>query len=274
MKVAVISDVHANLPALEAVLADIDADGADELWCLGDLTGYGGDPGPLPRDRARPRRRLPGRATTTWSITGEIKLDAFSHDARTAAEWTMGVLDAEQLRRLSELRPTGERHDVQLNHGSIRDPVWEYVIDDRTAAICLEHQTSALGMVGHSHVPLAYGYAERHLHRRAGPGRNRDDRDSPGPFLLNPGSVGQPRDGDPRAAYLTVELETGAVRWRRVDYDIAAAQQAIRAAGLPAAARIAAGRGLLSLGGRWACRPRPVWNPSRVSSATTVSRAL
>jgi len=159
VKVAVISDVHANLPALEAVLADIAADGADELWCLGDLTGYGGSPGPC-LEIVLDRADISLSGNHDMVITGEIKLDAFSHDARAAAEWTMGVLDPEQLRRLSELRPSGERHDVELNHGSIRDPVWEYVIDDRTAAICIEHQTSALGMVGHSHVPLAYGYAD------------------------------------------------------------------------------------------------------------------
>ena len=144
----------------------------------------------------------------------------------------MGVLDAQQLRRLSELRPSGERHDVELNHGSIRDPVWEYVIDDRTAAICIEHQATALGMVGHSHVPLAYGYADGTFIGGLAPaGTEMTVR--PGPFLLNPGSVGQPRDGDPRAAYLTLDMETGAAQWRRVDYDIAAAQSAISAAGLP-----------------------------------------
>ena len=206
-------------------------------------------------------------------ITGEIKLDAFSHDARTAAEWTMGVLDAEQLRRLSELRPTGERHDVELNHGSIRDPVWEYVIDDRTAAICLEHQTSPLGMVGHSHVPLAYGYAEGTFIGGLAPAGT-EMVVKPGPFLLNPGSVGQPRDGDPRAAYHDRRardrrrgLAAGRVRHRRRPERHPRRRPAV-------AARRAPGRGLLSLGGRGACRPRPVWNPSRVSSATTVSRAL
>lgn len=231
MKVAVISDVHANLPALEAALRSIDADGADELWCLGDLTGYGGDPGPC-LEIVLDRADVCLAGNHDMVITGEIKLDAFSHDARTAAEWTMGVLDAEQLRRLSELRPSGGRHDVELNHGSIRDPVWEYVIDDRTAAICIEHQTSALSMVGHSHVPLAYGYADGTFIGGLAPGGT-EMIVLPGPFLLNPGSVGQPRDGDPRAAYLTVDLETGAVQWRRVEYDIAAAQEAIRAAGLP-----------------------------------------
>ena len=180
----------------------------------------------------------------------------------------------EQLRRLSELRPSGERHDVQLNHGSIRDPVWEYVIDDRTAAICIEHQTSALGMVGHSHVPLAYGYADGTFIGGLAPAGT-EMVVKPGPFLLNPGSVGQPRDGDPRAAYLTVELETGhrslaagRLRHRRR----AAGDQGRR----PSDAGSDRAWPRATEPGRpvGACRPRPVWNPSRVSSATTVSRAL
>jgi diadenosine tetraphosphatase ApaH/serine/threonine PP2A family protein phosphatase len=231
VKVAVISDVHGNLPALEATLADIDADGADELWCLGDLTGYGGDPGPC-LEIVLDRADVCLAGNHDMVITGEIRLDAFSHDARAAAEWTMGVLAAGQLRRLAELSPSGERHDVQLNHGSIRDPVWEYVIDDRTAAICIEHQTSPLSMVGHSHVPLSYGYADGTFIGGLAPAGT-EMVVKPGPFLLNPGSVGQPRDGDPRAAYMTVDLATGTVRWRRVEYDVAAAQRAIQAAGLP-----------------------------------------
>jgi predicted phosphodiesterase len=231
VKVAVISDIHANLPALEAVLQAIDAEGADELWCLGDLTGYGAQP-------ARCMQIVLERADVCLAgnhdmvVTGEIDIATFSSDARTAVEWTMGALVATALKSLAELRPWGERHGVELYHGSIRDPVWEYVIDDRTAAICLEQQGSPLSMVGHSHVPLAYGYADgTFLGGLAGA----DTRlvTAPGPFLLNPGSVGQPRDGDPRAAYLTVDVETGAAEWRRVDYDVRAAQQAIRDAGLP-----------------------------------------
>jgi diadenosine tetraphosphatase ApaH/serine/threonine PP2A family protein phosphatase len=176
-------------------------------------------------------------------VTGEINIATFSSDARTAVEWTMGVLGPDQLRRLAELQPKGERHGVELYHGSIRDPVWEYVIDDRTAAICLDHQKSALSLVGHSHVPLAYGYANDTFLGGLAPADTRLQT-APGPFLLNPGSVGQPRDGDHRAAYLTVELETGAADWRRVDYDVRAAQQAIRDAGLPLrlGARLAEGR--------------------------------
>jgi predicted phosphodiesterase len=242
VKVAVISDVHANLPALEAVLAAIAAEGADELWCLGDLTGYGAGP-------ARCTEIVLERADVCLAgnhdmvVTGEIDLSAFSSDARTAVEWTMGVLDPEALRRLRELRPAGARHGVELYHGSIRDPVWEYVIDNRTAAICLELQGSAISMVGHSHVPLAYGYTDGNFMGGLA-GADTELATEPGPFLLNPGSVGQPRDGDPRAAYMTLELETGAARWRRVDYDVRAAQAAIREAGLPLrlGARLAEGR--------------------------------
>ena len=242
MKVAVISDVHANLPALEAVLAWIEADGVDELWCLGDLTGYGAEP-------ARCMEVVLDRAAVCLAgnhdmvVTGEIEIAMFSSDARAAAEWTREVLDAGALARLRELRPTGERHGVELYHASIRDPVWEYVIDDRTAAICLELQGARISMVGHSHVPLAYGYdGDRFLGGMAG--AETELVTLPGPFLLNPGSVGQPRDGDPRAAYLLLDLETGQARWRRVDYDVQDAQRAIREAGLPLrlGARLAEGR--------------------------------
>ncbi len=242
MKVAVISDVHANLPALEAVLAAIDAAGPDELWCLGDLTGYGADP-------ARCTRIVLERADICLAgnhdmvITGEIGLEAFSSDARTAAEWTMETLSGEDLELLRRLEPRGTRGGVELYHGSIRDPVWEYVIDDRTAAVCLELQGTPLSLVGHSHVPLAYGYAgEQFLGGLAGAGTRLETR--PGPFLLNPGSVGQPRDGDPRAAYLTLDLDAGTAEWHRIDYDVRAAQTAIRDAGLPLrlGARLAEGR--------------------------------
>jgi predicted phosphodiesterase len=242
VKVAVISDVHANLPALEAVLAAVDAAGPDELWCLGDLTGYGADP-------ARCTQVVLERADICLAgnhdmvITGEIGLEAFSSDARTAAEWTMEVLSADDLERLRSLEPKGERGGVELYHGSIRDPVWEYVIDDRTAAVCLELQGTPLSLVGHSHVPLAYGYAgDRFLGGLAGAETRLET--SPGPFLLNPGSVGQPRDGDPRAAYMTLDLDGGGAEWHRVDYDVRAAQTAIRDAGLPLrlGARLAEGR--------------------------------
>jgi predicted phosphodiesterase len=232
MRVAVFSDVHANLPALEAVLRAVDGDGVDELWCLGDLTGYGADPGPC-IDIVLERADVCLAGNHDLVVTGEIPLHAFSHDARAAVEWTMQTLPAEQLDRLRELRPDGERGGVELYHGSIRDPVWEYVIDDRTAAICMEQQHSDLSLVGHSHVPLLYGYADEGFTGGVAPGGT-EVVARPGPFLLNPGSVGQPRDGDWRAAYMILDLETRNADWRRVEYDVGAAQRSIRAAGLPA----------------------------------------
>jgi predicted phosphodiesterase len=242
VKVAVISDVHSNLPALEAVLAWIEADGVDELWCLGDLTGYGAEPARC-MDIVLDRAAVCLAGNHDMVVTGEIDIAMFSSDARAAAEWTREVLDADALARLRALRPTGERHGVELYHASIRDPVWEYVIDDRTAAICLEKQGSPISMVGHSHVPLAYGYdGDTFLGGMAG--ADTELTTLPGPFLLNPGSVGQPRDADPRAAYLLLDLDTGQARWRRVDYDVQDAQRAIREAGLPLrlGARLAEGR--------------------------------
>ena len=242
MKVAVISDVHANLPALEAVLAAIDAEGTDELWCLGDLTGYGAGP-------ARCIEIVLDRAAVCLAgnhdmvITGEIDIAMFSSDARAAAEWTREVLDADVLARLRELRPSGERHGVELYHASIRDPVWEYVVDPRTAALCLERQRRPVCLVGHSHVQLLWGYENGELVGgtvAAGATLAHGEW----PFIVNPGSVGQPRDGDPRAGYVILYTTEGTATWLRADYDIRGAQAAIRDAGLPLrlAARLAEGR--------------------------------
>ena len=132
------------------------------------------------------------------------------------------------------------RDDV---YGGIRDPVWEYVVDPRTAALCLERQRRPLCVVGHSHVQLLWGYEDAELVGgtvAAGATLAYGE----GPFIVNPGSVGQPRDGDPRAGYVVLDTEAGTATWLRVDYDIRAAQDAIRDAGLPLrlAARLAEGR--------------------------------
>jgi diadenosine tetraphosphatase ApaH/serine/threonine PP2A family protein phosphatase len=128
-------------------------------------------------------------------------------------------------------------------HGSVRDPVWEYVVDPRTAALCLERQRRPLCLVGHSHVQLLWGYENGELVGgtvSAGATLAHGE----GPFIVNPGSVGQPRDGDPRAGYAILDTDAGTATWLRADYDIRAAQDAIRNAGLPLrlAARLAEGR--------------------------------
>ncbi len=242
MKIAVVSDVHSNLAALEAVLAAIDAEGVDELWCLGDLVGYNAEPDACVSLIAE-------RVTTTLCgnhdlvVSGAIGMNVFASDAGAAARWTQSVITPETLEYLQKLIPEGERHGVEMYHASIRDPVWEYVIDDRTAAVCMAAQRSSIALIGHSHVALMYGYVEGTFVA----GTAAADSSLPlgeGPFLLNPGSVGQPRDGDPRAAFLVLDLDQQRATWRRVEYDIARTQQTIHDAGLPRrlASRLAEGR--------------------------------
>src|SRR5437867_1432647 len=150
MRAAVISDVHGNLQALEATLAAIDSQDVDELWCLGDIVGYGADP-------VRCMQVVDERADMCLAgnhdlvVAGVIDMDTFAHDARAAAEWSRLVLEPGQIAALAERMPGGEREGVQMFHGSIRDPVWEYVIDPRTAAMCLERQRRPVCLVGHSH---------------------------------------------------------------------------------------------------------------------------
>jgi predicted phosphodiesterase len=242
MRVAVISDVHGNVQALEAVLAAIDELQPDEIWSLGDVVGYGADP-------VRCMEIVDERAVVSLAgnhdlvVAGTINIDMFAHDARDAAEWTRTVLSPEQIDALATRMPGGAREGVQMFHGSIRDPVWEYVVDPRTAELCLERQRRPLCLVGHSHVQLVWGEEDGGLVGgtvAAGATLAYGD----GPYILNPGSVGQPRDGDPRAGYALIDTEEGTATWLRAEYDIRGAQDAIRDAGLPLrlAARLAEGR--------------------------------
>jgi predicted phosphodiesterase len=231
MRVVVISDVHGNLPALEAVLHAAEEEGAEELWCLGDLVGYNADPEACTRvvvDLANVC--LAGNHDLV--VNGSVDIDVFAHDAAVAALWAQRTLSDEALEQLRALSPVGGRAGVELYHASPRDPVWEYVIDPRTAQSGLELVSHQLALIGHSHVPLAYSQGEQTAaggYAEAGTIELGDRR-----WLLNPGSVGQPRDGDRRAAYMMLDTGAGSATWRRIDYDIARAQQAIADAGLPA----------------------------------------
>jgi diadenosine tetraphosphatase ApaH/serine/threonine PP2A family protein phosphatase len=232
MRVAIVSDIHGNRHAFEAVLADVASTGAAELWCLGDIVGYGADPNDccaLARDNAA----VCLAGNHDLAVTGGLPLDEFSHGAALAARWTQDVLDDDHAEWLRSLRPQAAEDGVGLYHASPRDPVWEYVLSALLAELCLDAAPQRVCLVGHSHVALSFvrpeGEPATGEARRGG-----DTLDmSGGEWLVNPGSVGQPRDGDPRAAWLLLDTGDWTAQWRRVPYDVAAAAAAIRAARLP-----------------------------------------
>jgi diadenosine tetraphosphatase ApaH/serine/threonine PP2A family protein phosphatase len=232
MKVAVISDIHANRQAFEATLQDVAASDAAELWCLGDLVGYGADPNACVA-LAREHAAVCLAGNHDLAVTGEIPLDEFSRGASLAAQWTREVIEAKNLEFLAGLRPQGAEGAVGLYHASPRDPVWEYVLSTLLAELCLDRQVHRICLVGHSHVALSFGRQEGEP-ASGEPQRANTELDlSSGEWLLNPGSIGQPRDGDPRAAWLLLDLDGLSAVFRRTDYDVAGAAAAIRAARLP-----------------------------------------
>jgi diadenosine tetraphosphatase ApaH/serine/threonine PP2A family protein phosphatase len=231
MRVAVVSDVHSNLHALEEVLAAIDAEAPDELWCLGDLVGYGPRPNECCATIAQ-RADVCLAGNHDLAVRGTIDLEEFGGEAAVAARWTREVLAPEAQQLLDGLEPTGSAHGVALYHGSARDPVWEYVLSDEGALATLDLADSPLVLVGHSHVALQVVQSGDEL--TGGVAKGGADLELDGVrALLNPGSVGQPRDGDPRAAYLLLDLDARRAQFRRVEYDVKLTQREMRDAGLP-----------------------------------------
>jgi predicted phosphodiesterase len=233
VRVAVISDVHANLYALEAVLGEIDREPADAIWCLGDTVGYGPRPNEccdLVRERAD--IALIGNHDLVALGAGEVALAEFNPEAAAASLWTAEQLSEASRAFLEGLSPVAETDDVELFHGSPRDPVWEYVLSDVVALESLAMTHAALVLVGHTHVATAIALIGDRLQGGVAPdgfeAQFADHR-----WLLNPGSVGQPRDGDPDAAYLELDLERRHARFRRVAYPVARTQGEIKERGLP-----------------------------------------
>ncbi len=231
MRVAVVSDIHSNLHALNAVLAAIEADAPDELWCLGDLVGYGPRPNECCAAIAE-RADVCLAGNHDLAVRGTIDVAEFGGDAAVAASWTRGVLEPEAQALLDRLEPEGAAHGVALYHGSARDPIWEYVLSDEAALATLELTASALVLVGHSHVALSVVQSGAELHGGVAAAGKEVELGGVR-AILNPGSVGQPRDGDPRAAYLLLDLDTQHGSFRRVEYDVERTQREMRNAGLP-----------------------------------------
>ena len=233
MRLAIISDIHSNLPALEAVLAAVEESDVDELWCLGDVVGYGAQPDECAQ-LVSERCTLSLVGNHDLAVLDDIEVSAFSPSAAEAVTWTKGNAAPETLEFLRGLAPADESREVALYHASPRDPVWEYVLWADQAEECLEVQSARVSLIGHSHVALFFvdpdgdsevrgGHAEPGSKLEIGEGR----------WLINPGSVGQPRDGDPRAAWMVLDTEGWTATYRRTPYEIDQAAEAIAEAKLP-----------------------------------------
>jgi diadenosine tetraphosphatase ApaH/serine/threonine PP2A family protein phosphatase len=239
MRIAVLSDIHANIAALDAVLAH--AGRVDAIWHLGDVVGYGPEP-----DAVVARLREAGaqgvRGNHDAAAIGGSEIEWFNPEARRAMEWTRTAISAATLAWLAALPERATLHGCELVHGSPREPTWEYVTSVPVARANLAVLREPIGLHGHTHIPVAFVDQDGRVDV-VGPGRDSSLELRGRRALVNPGSVGQPRDGDPDASYMILDQEAGTVSWHRVPYDVVAVQEAMRAAGLPASlsARLAVG---------------------------------
>ncbi len=232
MRVAIVSDIHGNRHAFEAVLDAVADSGCEELWCLGDLVGYGADPDACVA-LAREHAAICLAGNHDLGVRGSLPLEEFSRGAALAAAWTQAHISDETLAYLEKLAPQNVDEPVGLYHASPRDPVWEYVLSPLQAELCLDVQAQRISLIGHSHVALSFS----RFPGAPATGQTRAAEEElnliQGEWLINPGSVGQPRDGDPRAAWLELDFDGWHALFRRTEYDIAGAAAAIRAAKLP-----------------------------------------
>ena len=232
MRVGILTDIHANLPALEAVLESIERAGLETRWCLGDVVGYGAQPDDC-TNLVEKHCELCLVGNHDLAVTGEIETDVFSASAAAAVDWTRENAAKQTIKFLKGLKPESTDHEVGLYHASPRDPVWEYVLAVDQARECMQEQSARVSLIGHSHVALYFsdGGNGDATGGQAAAGHEIDLGE--GRWLLNPGSVGQPRDGDPRAAWLELDTDQSKATYHRVEYEIDRAAEAIREAGLP-----------------------------------------
>lgn len=231
MRILVISDIHANLTALETVLED--AGDVDAIWCLGDIVGYGPDPNECVARIGGLPNLVCLLGNHDAAALDRIPIDTFNADARRSIEWMQEVLTKESYIFLSELPETVVTGQATLVHGSPRNPVWEYILDMNNAKQNLEYFDTLLCMVGHTHLPIAY-VADKEtseLHWIVPPEGKAIELKTRS--IINPGSVGQPRDHDPRASYAIFYPENNGWEIHRIEYDIQSVQKRIRAAALP-----------------------------------------
>jgi predicted phosphodiesterase len=231
MKYAVLADIHSNLTALQAVLLDIERrGGVDEMWCLGDIVGYGPDPNQCIEIIQR-QCSICLAGNHDWAAIAKLELTNFNPEAAEAARWTSRQLQPEGIQYLEGLPLTKQNGDFTLVHGSPRDPIWEYVLSATQAQENIEFFKTPYCMIGHSHIPSLFECGKSCSARRLTAGTVIELADKR--LIINAGSVGQPRDGDPRASYAVYDNEPGEITLHRVRYDILSTQERMQKAGLP-----------------------------------------
>jgi len=239
MRIGVVSDVHANLEALEAVLSHQDRQAPDMLVCLGDFVGYGPDPNACV-ERLRPLLRAAVMGNHDQAALGDSPTEHFNLFAQEAIVWTRQVLEDGTRAFLSALPQRADLTDnptalpgLLLVHGSLRRPLDEYIVDGRIARASFLAASFEIALVGHTHHPAIFVESKRRVStqgllpevpRVLTPGAR---------YIINPGSVGQPRDDDPRAAYMILDTEGPTATLFRVPYPIEETQRKMEAAGLP-----------------------------------------
>jgi len=242
MRILVLSDIHANYTALEAVLKD--AGEVDETWCLGDLVGYGPDPNAVVEDMREVKNLTCLMGNHDVAVIGKMPMETFNGDARRSLQHHEKVLTADNMDYLRTLpMKTKVLDDATLAHGSPRDPLWEYILNSLTARLNFDHFETPWCFVGHSHIQCMFLLDEE---------KDRVSLETIKPnqpvqlrrkLILNPGSVGQPRDRDPRAAYAIYDSKEKTWLPKRVEYNIAEVQKRIRDAGLPEKHAVRLGEG-------------------------------
>ncbi len=231
MRYGIISDIHANLAALQAVLTDLGS--VDALWCLGDVVGYGPDPNPCVEIvRQQVQVCIPGNHD--WASIGKIGVKDFNDDAARACLWTQQQLSPANADFLAGLPQTRQEGDFTLAHGSPGNPIWEYVLSASHARAQFDRFPGRYCLVGHTHIPMIFQKEEeaKGRVRAITPQANHPFSLEKGRMIINPGSVGQPRDGRPEAAYAILDTDKALIEHRRVAYPIEETQNRMVQAGL------------------------------------------
>ena len=232
MRALIVADIHSNLEALKAVLDDVGRrDGFDQVWCLGDVVGYGPDPGPC-IDLLQQHDLLCISGNHDQAAIGKISTEEFNAYAAAAAHWTKIQLSADHASFLACLPEVESWGEFTLVHGSLRYPIWEYLLNQYAALATFSLLKSSYCLVGHSHIPFLC--REKDSVALFGPFvEDEDETLGQERLIVNPGGVGQPRDGDPRPSYALYDSDAGTITRRRVTYDIALTQEKMRRASLP-----------------------------------------